>query len=35
MTLELDSGASVELAASPKFRTVMVGPFGALTDPAS
>jgi len=33
--LELDGGASVELAASSEFRTVVVDPFGALTDPAS
>jgi hypothetical protein len=29
VTLELDSGASVELAASSEFRTVVVGPFDA------
>jgi hypothetical protein len=35
VTLELDGGASVELATSSEFRTVVVGPTGALTDPAS
>ena len=29
VTLDLDGGASVELAASPEFRTVAVGPFVA------
>lgn len=35
VTLELDSGASVELAASSDLREVMAGPFGAPTDPSS
>jgi hypothetical protein len=34
VTLELDGGASVELAASSDDRTTMAGPFGAPTDPS-
>jgi hypothetical protein len=35
MTLELDGGASVELAAASVDRGTMVGPFGVPTDPSS
>jgi len=35
VALELDGGASVELAASSDDRGTMVGPFGVLTDPSS
>jgi hypothetical protein len=35
MTLELDSGSSIELAAPSDVRNIAVGPLGALTDPSS
>jgi hypothetical protein len=34
MTLELDSGSSIELAAPSNVRNTVIGPFDALTDPS-